>query len=52
MRWVLAKICSRWIPHCLSSAQKHNRVNCSIILSSKYEYSDPRRLSEIITGVE
>ena len=48
----VSKICSRWIPHCLSSAQKDNRVKCAKSLLAEYEHADPRRISEIITGDE
>ena len=47
----VSKICSRWIPHCLSSAQKDNRVKCAKNLLAEYEHADPRRF-EIITDDE
>ena len=47
-----SKICSRWMPHFLTDAQKDNRVRCAKNLLAQYEHADPRRLSEIITGDE
>lgn len=44
------RVCSRWIPHSLTKAQKDNRVKCARKLLSDYQDADPRRLSEIITG--
>ena len=46
-----SKICSRWIPHALTEAQKGNRVRCASNLLAQYELADPRRLCEIIIGV-
>ena len=47
-----SKICSRWIPHALTEAQKDNRVRCASNLLAQYEVADPRRFCEIITGDE
>ena len=48
----VTKVCSRWIPHSLTKAQKDRRVMCARKLLSEYQDADPRRLSEIITGDE
>ena len=47
-----SKICSRWIRHALTEAQKDNRVRCASNLLAQYELADPRRICEIITGDE
>ena len=44
----VTKVCSRWIPHSLTKAQKDRRVMCARKLLSEYQDADPRRLSEII----
>ena len=48
----VTKVCSRWIPHSLTKAQKDRRVMCARKLLSEYQDADPRRLSKIITGDE
>ena len=48
----MSKICSRWVPHFLTQAQKKNRLRMAKNLLEKYEHCDERRLSEICTGDE
>ena len=48
----MSKVCSRWVPHFLTKAQKENRLRMAKNLFEKYEYCDERRLSEICTGDE
>ena len=39
----VSKICSRWIPHSLSSSQKDNRVKCAKSLLAEYEHVYPKK---------
>ena len=48
----LRKLSARWIPHILTDENKRVRLEYATQLLSKYENSDPRRLSEIATGDE
>ena len=48
----LCKICTRWVPHLLTDEQKQSRVRLASQVIEKYDKCDPRRLEEIVTGVE
>ena len=48
----LRKICTRWVPHLLTYEQKQSQVRLALQVIEKYDKCDPRRLEEIVTGVE
>ena len=48
----LSKVCTRWVPHSLTTAQKVQRVKCCQKLLKMYTGRDDSRLFEIITGDE
>ena len=46
------KICSRWIPHNLSIAQKKARVDWSKEMLQKYDRGASKHVYDIVTGDE
>ena len=48
----LKKICSRWIPHNLSIAQKKARVDWSKQMLQKYDHGASKHVYDIVTGDE
>eukprot|EP00795_Rhopilema_esculentum_P010561 gene10560-biopygen13084 len=46
------KVAARWVPHCLTEAQKEHRVNWCQFMLEKFDSGRSKRVYDIVTGDE